>query len=897
MLRVTQQDSSIGAKQYYTQADYLSEGQELIGRWGGKGAHRLGLEGTVGKEAFDRLCDNLHPGDGSKLTVRTRADRTVGYDFTWSVPKSVSLLYAMTEDKQLLDAFRSAVDETMRDIESEMQTRVRRNGKDENRATGNMVWAEFIHKTSRPVEGIPDPQLHAHAFCLNVTWDEKEQRWKAGQFRDLKRDAPYFQAAMRVRLANKLQDLGFGIVRKRDDFEIAGVPAAVIRKFSRRTEEIERTAAERGITDPDRKAELGAATRERKNNELTWNELRREWDSRLTNAERQACIAAYRRKTPYAREASLEKLAVDHAIDHCFVHEPVVAERKLVTEALKRGLGGVTLEGVQAELASRPLIRGEHGGRASATTEELRQADDRVVSFGREGRGRLHAVGDADRPCTREWLNAEQQAAVRHVLGSRDRVTIIRGVAGTGKTTLERELGEALAEAGAPMAAIAQSTTAVDELRHEAGFASAATIAHFVRDKKMQASIAGGLLLVDEASLIGSKDMLRLFDIVREQGARIALVGDIRQHRSVNAGEPLRLLEERAGLKVAEVTQIVRQSGDYRKVAEALSEGRTAEGLAQLDGLGWVREIDHAGRYFLLAQGYLSATLEKKKDGKQKTALCVSPTHVEGARVTGFIRNALKQDGKLGEEHTLPAWIPAHLTDTQKADATELETGSLLQFHQNAPGFKNGSRLVIGEDTKPPVEYADRFEVYRPSQLALAEGDRVRITRNGHTKDGKHALKNGTLYTVQGFTKQSDPILDNGWVVAKDFGHIAHGYCVTSQAAEGKTVDKVFIGISSQSYGANNQRSISVPVTRGREQAVLFTDNKAELLKAAERPDQPLSAIEFAEKVRARPSLRMRLKKHLSQLRRRWGFERTHEKPARVIEQAQSLQREMGHER
>ncbi len=108
-----------------------------------------------------------------------------------------------------------------------MKTRVRQAGKDEDRLTGNMVWAEFIHTTSRPVDGVPDPQLHAHCFVFNATWDDQEGRCKAGQFRDLKRDAPYFQAAFRVRLAGKLQDLGFGIERKRDDFEIAGVPANV----------------------------------------------------------------------------------------------------------------------------------------------------------------------------------------------------------------------------------------------------------------------------------------------------------------------------------------------------------------------------------------------------------------------------------------------------------------------------------------------------------------------------------------------------------------------------------------------------------------------------------------------------------------------------------------------
>src|ERR1051326_4385953 len=153
MIRITQQDSASGAKRYYATADYYSEGQELVGSWGGKGAFRLGLEGAVDQVSFERLCDNLHPSTGLPLTVRTRSERRVGYDFTFSVPKSVSLLYAMTGDQDILGAFRGAVDDTMREIEAEMKTRVRKELTNTDRTTGNMVWAEFIHTTSRPVDG------------------------------------------------------------------------------------------------------------------------------------------------------------------------------------------------------------------------------------------------------------------------------------------------------------------------------------------------------------------------------------------------------------------------------------------------------------------------------------------------------------------------------------------------------------------------------------------------------------------------------------------------------------------------------------------------------------------------------------------------------------------------
>ncbi len=860
MIRISQQDSASGAKRYYATADYYSEGQELVGSWGGQGAERLGLSGTVDKFSFERLCDNLDPRTGEPLTVRTRTERTVGYDFTFSVPKSVSLLYAMSGDQDILEAFRSAVDETMREMEAEMKTRVRTRGQDANRLTGNMTWAEFIHTTSRPVDGMPDPQLHAHVFVFNSTWDQEEERWKAGQFRELKRDAPYFQAAFRVRLANNLQDIGFGVERKRDDFEIAGIAPDILKRFSRRTALIEKLADEKGITNPDRKAELGAETREKKDSALGLDSLRKEWDSRLNDKEREQLASVHRREKKAARPEHGEVLAVDHAIEHSFVREAVLPERKLLTEALKRGIGSVTVDAVAKEMQERPLIRSEVDGRKVATTKEMLALESRMIDFARQGRGRSRPLGDPQRPCSRDWFNEGQKAAVSHVLGSRDRVMIIRGVAGTGKTTLEQEIGEALAEAGKPVVALAQSVKASREvLREEAGFAMADTVARFLKDQYMQEAARGGVILVDEASQLGTRDMLKVFEVAETMNARVILVGDRRQHRSVTAGEPLKLLEEKAGLRVAEVTEILRQKGDYKKAAEALSEGRTAEAFQGLDKLGWIREVADADRYQQLADAYLSAVAETKRDGTPKSALVVSPTHAEAARITDAIRAGLKAEGKLKEEHVVTGWFSAHLTDAQKADATQYDAGDLIQFNQNTPRHQKGSRVIVAEGSKIPTDDANRFEVYRPMQFALTVGDRVRVTAGGKTKDGKHRLSNGSLLTVEGFTKRGDLIVDHGWIIDRDFGHLTHGYVVTSHASQGVTVDKVFIGASSESFPATGERTAYVAITRGKEQAMIFTDDKLELLKAISRPDDPMSATELSEPAKQKSKVNGRL--------------------------------------
>ncbi len=95
----------------------------------------------------------------------------------------------------------------------------------------------------------------------------------------------------------------------------------------------------------------------------------------------------------------------------------------------------------------------------------------------------------------------------------------------------------------------------------------------------------------------------------------LATAGSIAASRLVNRSSFWR---SRAGLQVAEVTEILRQQGDYKKAAEALSEGRTEEGFAELDKLGWIRQVPDADRYKQLADAYLSAVAEKKQDGQAK---------------------------------------------------------------------------------------------------------------------------------------------------------------------------------------------------------------------------------------------------------------------------------------
>ncbi len=842
MLRITQNNSPDRAKSYYSTSDYYSEGQELVGVWKGKGAARLGLSGNVGREEWDALCENRHPVSGETLTPRTKRERRVGYDFNFHVPKSVSILYGLTRDERILDAFRESVEATMEDIEAEMQTRVRAGGRNEDRTTSNMVIGEFVHFTARPVEGVPDPHLHAHCFVFNMTWDDRESRWKAGQFASLKRDAPFFEAVFHSRLARRLEELGLPTQRKKQGWELAGVPQSAIEKFSRRTALIEEAAREKGVTDPEAKGELGAKTREKKQKDLTLDELRGEWMSRMT-ADEQAALEGVKSRLGMeslpedgraAREAAL------HAVGHCFERSAVVPERKILAEAMKRAVGKASPEAVTRSLAAEHLVVAERKGRRLATTRSVLEEETRMLAFARNGRGTCRPLGAAGYALKRDWLNADQRRAVRHVLDSNDRVILVRGAAGTGKTTMMKEAVEGIEAGGKRVLVFAPSADASrGVLREVEGFADADTVARLLVDERLQAQVAGQVIWIDEAGLLGSRLMGRVFDLADRLHARVILSGDRRQHGSVERGAALRLLEEEAGLVPAEIREIQRQRGDYREAVRALSEGRTEDGFRELDRLGWIREVGETERYKALAEDYV-ATVEVGK-----TALVVSPTHLEGEWITDEIRARLKQAGKLGEgERTFLALESANLTEAEKADPLNYAPGDVLVFHQNAKGHRKGERVIVGDEPLP-LEQAERFQVYRPSVLPIAPGDVLRITRNGTTADGRHRLNNGAIYTVRGFDAGGNIVLANGWTVSKEYGHLAHGYVVTSHASQGKTVDRVLIGQSSDSLPASSREQFYVSVSRGREQATIYTDDKDALLEAVSRSDDRLTATEF----------------------------------------------------
>ena len=224
MLTIRAMTGGAGYSQRHLEhSDYYDERRKVQGEWQGRGAELLGLRGNVTREQFEAVREGLHPETGEFLRPRHGADRVNNdgseqskarslYDLTFSAPKSISIQGMVGGDERLVAAHDKAVREALAEAENYAGSRVRLNGANEDRTTGNWIVAAYRHDTSREL----DPQLHTHAVAANLTYDGVEGRWKALQASGLYERRAYLTEVYRNALANQVRSLGYAIELRRD---------------------------------------------------------------------------------------------------------------------------------------------------------------------------------------------------------------------------------------------------------------------------------------------------------------------------------------------------------------------------------------------------------------------------------------------------------------------------------------------------------------------------------------------------------------------------------------------------------------------------------------------------------------------------------------------------------
>jgi ATP-dependent exoDNAse (exonuclease V) alpha subunit len=377
------------------------------------------------------------------------------------------------------------------------------------------------------------------------------------------------------------------------------------------------------------------------------------------------------------------------------------------------------------------------------------------------------------------------------------------------------------------------------------------TVASFItRGPKLESRT---LLVLDEAGMVGSRDMRTILTAVEQSGARIVLVGDTNQLKAVAAGAPFEQLQ-RGGMITARLEEIVRQkTSTLRDAVRLAAGGETSAAVQHLGGV--TAEIDTAtARWAAIARQYNMLSPEQRAQ-----TLIVSGTNKAREEINNAVRTRL---GLAGNGHIVSKLQPRDLTQAQRRTTTSYVVGDVVEALRNykSIGLRRGDQAtVVGEEPgKLQLRRADglivawrpataaNMSVYRLAEREFAAGDHIRVTANDYSR----GMLNGDAFTVVMIDPSRSLIAlraDDGRTVTlptSEPAHIEHGYCTTVHAAQGRTVDRVIIDADTRSATAH-EASFYVAISRARTEAWIYTDDRESLPAAMSREDHKSNALDI----------------------------------------------------
>ncbi|HEX5422253.1 MAG TPA: MobF family relaxase, partial [Candidatus Acidoferrales bacterium] len=719
---------------------YFTQGGTLRGEWHGQIAAVLNLNGEVTAEAFDRLAEGRDPATGEQLiqhrdTIKTRAGEEVGHragwDLTFNAPKTVSLTALVGEDERVREAHRQAVRVALDATEKYVQARI--GGTNPAETTGKWIAATFEHDTARPVDGYPAPHLHTHVVAFNMTEDANGQA-RSLQPYELFKIQSMSTAVYQNELEHRLRNLGYEIQRGANHApDIKGYSSEYLNAESLRTAEIKRKAEELGLAGREAESIIKHQNREEKL-KLTSEELR---DLHKRSAEefgnQPARIVAeaaqrHRREVSQEKSEARAQAAVSFARDRLSERSAVFEHFEVVRDALRHTHGKARLEDIEAAIDrgrhQRQLLEVNHvrphAPAARYTTPELVATERETIERVRAGQERIRPIAGIEYGAIiaryGDKLNDDQRRLAYEALTTRDQIFGIQGGAGTGKTTALSAIRELADDRGYQTLGLGPTSKAAKVLK-EAGIEAETLQAYLTRGQQSREDARARLFFVDESSLASSRQMRDFLQTIRSHD-RVVLIGDTRQHQSIEAGRIFQELQD-AGMKVASLTKIVRQRDESLKEAvAAMAAGRIAEGVDLLIEQNRVHEIAHRQQRFeAIARTYAAAP-----DG----TLVISPDNRSRQELNAAIRAELRNAGQLADDrYQMPVLVNRQeITGADRGVAASYRVGDAVRYLRGSQALGLEAKsyaVVIDADTEQnriTVRKSDgQFVTYDPARL------------------------------------------------------------------------------------------------------------------------------------------------------------------------------------
>ena len=896
MLSISKPLSS-GQAQIYHKMEFTSDTQSYYkqdgavqGEWQGQLATKMGLSGAVTSEEFTRLTEGRNPETSEQMvkhraaqeyknpdgTTTNAVEHRAGWDATFSAPKSVSLTALVGGDERVREAHSAAVTVALTELERYTQARI--GGNNPAETTGKFIAAKFEHDTARPVDGYAAPQLHTHAFIMNVT-ERADGTTRALQPQSMFDSQNYATAVYQSALTYKLRDLGYEIeAGKSGAPEIKGYSQEYLDASSPRSQQIKEHLAKTGYSGAEASQIAAHATRDKKQILSPEQVLEAHRTMAETFGNQPRAVVAQARHRAQSQDRSPDqttraKEAVTYARNSNFEREAVTDERTLMRDALRRGMGETTLAHVKAEFDARHSqgdfreLRGQkHATGRSFTTPETIANERANIRHVMTGQNTLEPMMSREQAsaqaATQPRFNDAQIAVVQDVLTSTDRIHGIQGLAGTGKTTVLSTIRQGAEASGYTVEGFAPTSRAAGQLREEG--INATTLPSFLARRSQTAQTSAPatphLYMLDESSLASTKQMRAFLDKIGPQD-RVLVIGDTAQHQGVDAGRPFEQMQD-AGMRTSQLDQIVRQRNNpaLLEAVQHLAKGETVKGIEMLAQQGRITQItDPNERIAAIAKDYAA---------NPDRTIIVSPDNRSRQLINEAVRGELQKAGKLeSEDHKFS--ILSHRSDMTGADrewAARYKAGDVLKYETGSKAHgiaRNSTATVLSADARSntvtiqredgqTVSYDPRrlkgVNAYRETQKSFAAGDRIQFT----AKDKDLSVNNRDLGTI---TK-----IDTGQITVQMDGknertiqfdpakmrHFDHGYAVTSHVSQGLTEGRVIANIDTESARALiNTRLAYVAVSRAEHDARIYT-NDAEALGARLATDiSKTSAVDF----------------------------------------------------
>ncbi|MBD9490455.1 Ti-type conjugative transfer relaxase TraA [Ensifer sp. ENS11] len=437
----------------------------------------------------------------------------------------------------------------------------------------------------------------------------------------------------------------------------------------------------------------------------------------------------------------------------------------------------IEIERAMAASAERMGQSLRHGVDRQHVDQALRVQDDAIRTrtvaslSGKVERGEM-LLTDRERAIERSGLSQEQSVAVQYITGS-EQIAAVIGFAGAGKSTMLAAARDAWERQGYRVHGAALAGKAAEGLEESSGIASRTLASWEYGWQSGRGQLGkGDVLVIDEAGMVGSRQLANFVAESEARGAKLVLVGDHEQLQAIGAGSPFRAIAERVG--AVELSEIRRQNESWQREASiAFATHRTGEGLAIYADRGAVQFCDNRDEArAALVRDYLS-DLDERSSGSR---IALAHRRVDVRAINADVRLSLQERG----------------------------------------------RLARGEDEQGGL---GREVIYQTNdgKRSFAPSDRIVLLENNRDL----GVKNGMLGTVEAVEPDALQIrLDGGGqnnartvsIPVKSYQSFDHGYATTIHKSQGATVDRAFVLAST----TMDRHLTYVAMTRHRDHVQLY---------------------------------------------------------------------------